>query len=86
MNMPRFILKSVIVTGLILSMAWIGGCANTSDSKTSAFEKWKEMAEKSRGYSPRSRKRTIDLPSKKIETIAPHLADRQPPRPLPKPI
>lgn len=81
--MPRFMLKSVVVTGLILAMMWIGGCANTPEPKTSAFEKWKEMAEKSRGYSPRSRRRTIDLPSKKIETIAPHLADRQPPRPLP---
>jgi type IV pilus assembly protein PilQ len=83
MDMMRFNLKSIFVAGLIFSIACIGGCANTPEQKPTAFEKWKEAAEKSRGYSPRARKRTIELPPKKIETIAPHLADQQPPRPLP---
>ena len=81
--MMRFYLKCVFVAGLIFSIAWIGGCANKPEPKPTSFDKWKEMAEKSRGYSPRARKRTIDLPPKKIETIAPHLAGQQPPRPLP---
>ncbi len=81
--MMRLTFKSVFVMGLIFSMIWICGCANTAGPSTSAFEKWKEMAEKSRGYSPKARSRTIDLPGKKIETIAPHLASAQPPRLLP---
>ncbi len=77
--------KNTAVIVLVLVLAWATGCANNNEStKTSSFEKWRKMAEKSRGYSPTARKRTIDLPAKKIETIAPHLSGRKASRPLPK--
>jgi type IV pilus assembly protein PilQ len=83
MDMIRFKRKNVFIAALIVVAIGIGGCANSRESKNSAFDQWKEMAEKSRGYSPRARKRTVDIPAKDIKVIAPHLADQHPPRPLP---
>lgn len=77
--------KNLVAIGIIFTLAWAAGCANTNEpAKPSPFDKWRQNAEKSRGYSPTARKRTINLPSKKIETIAPHLAKSTPQRPLPK--
>lgn len=81
--MIRFKRKTVFIAALMVMTIGIGGCANSKESKTSAFDQWKEMAEKSRGYSPRARKRTVDIPEKDIKVIAPQLADQKPPRPLP---
>lgn len=83
--MTRLKLKNAAVIGLVLILAWAAGCANPNEAtKQSSLDEWRKIAEKSRGYSPTARKRTIELPQKKIETIAPHLDKKQSQRPLPK--
>ncbi len=81
--MMRFHRKTLAALGIIITMAWIGGCANNQQREPSSFDKWRELAKKSRGYSPEARQKTIDLPAKKIETIAPTQKDTRPSRPLP---
>jgi type IV pilus assembly protein PilQ len=64
-------------------MLSVAGCAKNQETKPSSFDKWREMAEKSRGYSPSPRTRNFDLPPKKIETIAPADSRPEPLRALP---
>jgi type IV pilus assembly protein PilQ len=83
--MMRLKLNNALSIGLILILAWATGCASNNEStQTSTFAKWKEIAEKSRGYSPTARNRTLDLQDKKIETIDPHEKKTGLQRPLPK--
>ncbi len=68
----------------ILWMIMVWGCAGQPEQKSSSFERWRELAEKSKGYSPTARQRTLDIPAKKIETIAPGQPVATPSRPLPQ--
>lgn len=81
--MMRYHRKTIAAVGIILTMAWIGGCANNQKRESSFFEKWRKLAEESQGYSPDARQRSIDLPARKIETIAPLQKDAGPSHPLP---
>jgi type IV pilus assembly protein PilQ len=67
-----------------LWMIILFGCASQPEQKPSSFEKWRELAEKSKGYSPTARQRTLEIPAKKIETIAPGQPVAAPSRPLPQ--
>lgn len=84
MDIMRNFLKYLIITGIITSLTLAVGCANTPKTESTTFDKWKKLAKESRGYSPRSRPRTIDFQPKKIETIAPKQSKAKPSRPLPK--
>lgn len=79
--------KNALAIGIILILAGaiITGCATDKEAtKKSSFEKWRKMAEESRGYSPTARKRNFKMPEKKIETIAPHLSKTSSTRALPR--
>ena len=53
-----------LVCALSLSLAFSGCAGKKSIKKDPFFEKWKAMAEKSKGYSPAPSTRTIDLPER----------------------
>ena len=72
---------SAVVFGLCLLV--LAGCANQEKKELTAADKWRRMAEENKGYSPAARKRTLNLPAKKIETIAPRQAAAEPHKPLP---
>ncbi len=80
----RNIGKFSFLIGMIASLSLIAACAGKPQTKPTDFDHWKELAKKSRGYSPASRQRTIDLPPKKIKIIAPGQAETKPIRPLPQ--
>jgi type IV pilus assembly protein PilQ len=75
--------NSIIAIAIIAALSLLAACAGKPETKPTDFEQWKQLAKKSRGFSPASRQRTIDLPPKKIETIAPGQIRPTPPRPLP---
>ncbi len=79
----RNIGKYTIAVGVFAALSFLVACAGKPETKRSDFEHWKELAKKSRGYSPASRQRTIELPPKKIKIIAPGQAETRPARPLP---
>jgi len=60
-----------LICTLLLSLAFSGCAGKKTIKKDPFFEKWKAMAEKSKGYSPASSTRTIDLPERinKIEAM-----------------
>ncbi len=70
--------------GIGLAVALILGCAGQQNPESDSFERWRKLAEESRGYSPAPRQRTMDLQPKRIETIAPAQARHIPVRPLPE--
>ena len=82
--MMRFNRETLATMVIILWMAILYGCAGQPEQKSSSFEKWRELSEKSKGYSPTARQRTLDLPPKRIETIAPGQPEMAPARPLPQ--
>ena len=53
-----------LVCALSLSLAFSGCAGKKSIKKDPFFEKWKAMAEKSKGHSPAPRTRIIDLPER----------------------
>jgi len=53
-----------LVCALSLSLAFSGCAGKKTIKKDPFFEKWKAMAEKSKGYSPAPSTRTIDLPER----------------------
>ena len=81
MMLKRHILATLAIA---LWMVAISGCAGQPEKQPSSIDKWRELAEKSQGYSPTARHRKIDLPPKKIETIASGPATQTPSRPLPE--
>lgn len=81
MRISRKFLVAAVVTWSSLLLI---GCASKPETKPGSFEKWQKLAKESRGYSPASRQRTIDIPPKKIKIIAPGDAQAKPSRPLPK--
>jgi len=60
-----------LICTLLLSLAFSGCAGKKTIKKDPFFEKWKAMAEKSKGYSPAPSTRTIDLPERinKIEAL-----------------
>ena len=81
MMLKRHILATLAIA---LWMVAISGCAGQPENQSSSIDKWRELAEKSQGYSPSARHRTIELPPKKIETIASGQMTKAPSRPLPQ--
>ncbi|MEJ2155591.1 MAG: type IV pilus secretin PilQ [Desulfobacteraceae bacterium] len=79
----RNICSSFTAIGVIVALSLSVGCASKPETKRTDFEQWKQLAKKSRGFSPASRQRTIELSPKKIETIAPGQVRRTLSRPLP---
>jgi len=73
----------LLAAGIILALL-LAGCAGAPEKESGSFAKWKKLAEQSRGYSPTSRQRSLDLPPKKIETISSGQAKAIPARALPK--
>lgn len=67
-----------------LGLTMLCACAGQPENQPSPMDKWREMAQKSKGYSPSARQRKLDLPPKKIETIAPGQTAATPSRPLPR--
>jgi len=53
-----------LICALLLSLAFSGCAGKKSIKKDPFFEKWKAMAEKSKGHSPAPRTRIIDLPER----------------------
>ena len=80
----RNIGKFTIGLGITAALSLLVACAGQPETKHADFDKWKELAKKSRGYSPASRQRTIDPPPKKIKIIAPGQTETSPARPLPQ--
>ena len=66
MNIKNHYYKiTVWIVFSFLFFSLLPGCAGKkSAEKDPFFDKWKAMAEKSQGYSPSQRKRTLDLPDK----------------------
>jgi hypothetical protein len=62
---------SWFIFALLLSLVFSGCAGKKSTKKDPFFEKWKEMAEKSKGHSPPSKTRIIDLPEriKEVEAL-----------------
>lgn len=75
---------SWFIFALLLSLVFSGCAGKKSTKKDPFFEKWKEMAEKSKGHSPASKTRIIDLPEriKEVEALEEE-AKAKPERPLP---
>jgi type IV pilus assembly protein PilQ len=75
---------SWFIFALLLSLVFSGCAGKKSTKKDPFFEKWKEMAEKSKGHSPPSKTRIIDLPEriKEVEALEEE-AKAKPERPLP---
>lgn len=73
----------IVIALFTISMIW--GCASTTEQndQISEYKKWQELAAKSRGYSPTSRDRTLDVSRKRIETIGQIEGQVQKKRPLP---
>ena len=73
-----------LVCTLLLSLAFSGCAGKKTIKKDPFFEKWKAMAEKSKGYSPAPSARTIDLPERtnKIEALEEKAKEKHE-RPLP---
>ena len=73
-----------LVFALLLSLVFSGCAGKKSTKKDPFFEKWKAMAEKSKGHSPASKTRIIDLPEriKEVEALEEE-AKAKPERPLP---
>ncbi len=63
--------KSILIAVIIMGLGLAGGCVHEPEQKPTSFEKWREQAANSRGWSPPGRQRSIDLSSKKIETLSP---------------
>jgi type IV pilus assembly protein PilQ len=72
--------KNVFFT-ILIAVGLLSGCASQeqNDSTSAVFDQWREKALQSRGYSPASRVRSLELPSKKIETFGPDPATSQKP-------
>jgi len=83
MDMMRFNRETMAMMVIVLWVTMVCGCAGQPEQKPSSFDKWRELAEKSKGYSPAARQRTLDMPPKRIETIAPGQPKVTPSRPLP---
>ncbi|MBT8352240.1 MAG: hypothetical protein KJO26_13545, partial [Deltaproteobacteria bacterium] len=58
------------VLALFFLFALLTGCASKQEQEDSDrfFKQWKATAEKSKGYSPKSKKRTIILPPRTLTT------------------
>ena len=56
---------------VILSLALLFGCAHDQEQKDPFVEQWKMTAEKSRGYSPKAKQRTVIPPPPKVSEIQP---------------
>jgi type IV pilus assembly protein PilQ len=56
---------------IILSLALLFGCAHDQEQKDPFVEQWKMTAEKSRGYSPKAKQRTVIPPPPKVTEIEP---------------
>lgn len=76
--------RRIVILLMILISGWLFGCAGQNEKESSAMDEWRQKAEQSRGYSPAPRIRTLELPSKKIETYGADLSPRlHPEKPLP---
>jgi len=75
---------SWFVFALLLSLIFSGCAGKKSLKKDPFFEKWKVMAEKSKGHSPTAKTRIIDLPEriKEMEALEEE-AKAKPEKPLP---
>ncbi|MFC1884011.1 type IV pilus secretin PilQ [Thermodesulfobacteriota bacterium] len=73
---------SWLVIGLFLVM-FSFGCAGKTANKDPFFEKWKVVAEESKGYSPSPKARTIDLPERRKEDLRELTAEPAPEKRLP---
>ncbi len=71
MDMMRFNRDTLLAMVVILWIVVVGACAGQTEKESASFDKWRKLAEKSKGYSPHARQRSLDLHPKKIETIAP---------------
>jgi len=56
---------------VILSLALLFGCAHDQEQNDPFVEQWKMTAEKSRGYSPKAKQRTVIPPPPKVSEIQP---------------
>jgi type IV pilus assembly protein PilQ len=61
----------VLITGMLVACA----SQQQNDTEPDAFDLWKARAQESRGYSPASRARSLELHEKKIETFGADLSD-----------
>jgi len=64
---------------IILSLALLFGCAHEQEQKDPFVEQWKMTAEKSRGYSPKAKQRTVIPPPPKVSEIQPLDQEKQEP-------
>ena len=65
---------------VILSLALLFGCAHDQEQQKDPFvEQWKMTAEKSRGYSPKAKQRTVIPPPPKFSEIQPMGQESQEP-------
>lgn len=56
---------------VILSLTLLFGCAHDQEQKDPFVEQWKMTAEKSKGYSPEAKQRTVIPPPPKVSEIQP---------------
>ncbi|MEN8245133.1 MAG: type IV pilus secretin PilQ [Thermodesulfobacteriota bacterium] len=69
---------------IMLSLALLFGCAHDQEQKDPFVEQWKMTAEKSRGYSPKAKQRTVIPPPPKVTEIEPlDKEDQEPEKALP---
>jgi len=68
---------------IILSVALFFGCAHDNEQNDPFVEQWKMTAEKSRGYSPKAKQRTVIPPPPKVSKIEPLDQNLEPQKVLP---
>ena len=68
---------------VFLTAALLFGCAHDQEQKDPFVEQWKMTAEKSKGYSPKAKQRTVIPPPPKISKIEPMDQGKEPEKTLP---
>lgn len=76
--------KKISLIAVVLCLSFAYGCANTREQQPTAIEKWKQLVENSKGYSPAARERSLQAIPKKIETVGPDAGEAQPGHRLPQ--
>jgi type IV pilus assembly protein PilQ len=79
----QLIQNQVLLATILLGMVLQGCAAKEEAKKDPSFEQWRDLAAKSKGHSPSSSPRIIDLPERKAEIVQEKIQEEEPERPLP---